>query len=94
MNELPTPPDAASDPQSVELLRAWIVRETLQCSLQADVFPDVGAWGEVLADVVRHVANALQQQEGAPAAQTTQRILDVLAEEMRSPPGEGDATKE
>ncbi len=72
MNELPTPPEAVGDPQSVEFLRAWIVRATLQCSLQADVFPDTGAWGAVLADVIRHVANALQQQEGIPSAQTAQ----------------------
>jgi len=94
MNELPTPPEAADDPQSVEFLRAWIVRDMLQCSLQADVFPDAGAWGAVLADVIRHVANALQQQESIPAARTAQHILDVLAEEMRSSSGEGDAPTE
>jgi hypothetical protein len=91
MKELPTPPDAANDPQSVEVLRAWIVRETLQWSIQADVFPDPGTWGAVLADVIHHVADALQQQEGIPAAQTAQRILDVLGEEMRSAFGEGEA---
>jgi len=90
MSELPTPPDA----QSVELLRVWIVRESLQCSIQADAFPDPGTWGAVLADVVRYVASAWQQQEGVPAAQTTQRILNVLAEEMRSSPGENEAPAE
>ncbi len=89
MNELPAPPDAAGDPESVELLRAWVVRETLQCSLQADVFPDPGTWGAVLADVVRYVASAVEQQDGTPAAQTARRILDVFAEEMRSSPDEG-----
>ncbi len=63
---------------------AWIVRETLQCSIQADAFPDPGTWGAILAEVVRYVASAWQQQEGVPAAQTVQRILDVFGEEMRS----------
>lgn len=88
MNELPAPPDAAGDPESVEVLRAWIVRETLQCSLQADVFPDPGTWGAVFADVVRHVARAWQQQEDVPATETIERILKSFEEEMRSSPDE------
>lgn len=91
MNELPAPPDAAGDAESVELLRAWIIRETLQCSLQADAFADPATWGTVLADMIRHVASAWEQQEGVPAAQTRQRILDALAEEMGSSPGEEEA---
>jgi hypothetical protein len=85
--ELTAPPEAAGDPESVELLRAWIIRATLQCSIQTDAFADPGAWGAVLADVVRHVASARQQQEGIAAAETIQRILAVLDEEMRSPGG-------
>ena len=87
MNELPSPPDAAGDPESVEVLRTWIVRETLQCSLQADVFPDPGTWGAVFADVARHVARAWQQQEGVPATETIERIRKAF-EEIRSSPGE------
>lgn len=87
MNELPTPPEAIGDPESVELLHAWIVRTTLQCSIQTDAFADPGAWGAVLADVIRHIASARQQHEGIAAAETIQRILAVLDEEMRSPEG-------
>jgi hypothetical protein len=86
VNELPAPPDAAGDPEAVELLRAWIVGQTLQCSLQPDVFPDPAAWGAVLADVIRHVARAIQEQEGKPAAQTAAAILDALHQEVQSPP--------
>jgi hypothetical protein len=91
MNELPAPPDAAGDAESVEVLRVWIVRQTLQCSLQADVFPDPGTWGAVLADVVRYVASARQQQECVPAAETIQRILQEFEEELRSSPGEEES---
>jgi hypothetical protein len=80
MSELPSPSEAGS----VELLRVWIVGESLECALQAHAFEDAGAWGAVLADVVRHIAGALQQ-EGTPAEQTRQRILEVFQEEMRSP---------
>jgi hypothetical protein len=84
MNELPAPSDA----ESVEVLRAWIVGDSLQCAIQADAFPDPGSWGAVLADVVRHIASALQEQEGAPVEQTVERILHVFHEEMRSPSAE------
>ena len=88
MNELPAPPDAAGDPASVELLRVWVVGETLQCTLQADAFPEVDAWGEVLADVVRHLARARREQEGGAEADTVRRILAVFDEEMRAPTAE------
>lgn len=81
MSELPNPSDA----ESVEVLRAWIVGDSLQCAIQADAFPDPGSWGAILADVVRHIASALQQQEGAAVEQTVQRILQVFHEELRSP---------
>lgn len=83
MNELPTPPDAAGDAEAVELLRAWIVRETLQCSIQTDVFPDPGTWGVVLADVIRYVASARREQEGVPETETVRHILAAFDEEMR-----------
>jgi hypothetical protein len=81
MSELPTAPEA----ESVELLRAWIVGETMQCALRADAFTDSGIWGAVLADLVRHIADALQEQEGTPAEQTMQRIREVFDEEIGSP---------
>ena len=80
MSELPTPSDA----ETLEVLRAWIVGDSLQCAIQADAFDDPGTWGAILADVARHIASALEQQEGAPGEQTMQRILDVFHEEMRS----------
>lgn len=91
MNELPAPPEAAGEAESLEVLRVWIVAQTLQCSLQADVFPDPGTWGAVFADVVRHVASAWQQQEGVPVAETIQRIIGVLQAELRSSPDAGES---
>lgn len=84
MSELPTPTEG----ESVELLRLWIAGEALQCALQIDAFADAGSWGAVLADVVRHIADAVRQQESTPAEQTIQRILEVFHEEMRSPSSE------
>ena len=68
----------------MEVLRAWIVGDSLQCAIQADAFPDPAIWGAVLADVARHIASALQQQESVPVKQTLERILQVFHEEMGS----------
>jgi hypothetical protein len=87
VSELPIPPDAADESEAAEVLRAWIVGATLQCSIQADVFPDPATWGAVLADVARHVADAWQQQEGVSATETVQGILASFNEEMRATPG-------
>lgn len=84
MNELPAPAEA----ERVEVLRAWIVGDDLQCAIQADAFADPGLWGAVLADVVRHIARALEQQEGAAVEQTVQRIVQVFHEEINSPASE------
>lgn len=85
MSELPSPSEAD---EVVELLRVWIEGESLQCSLQAEAFDDAGAWGTVLADVVRNLAAAVQEREGTPAEQTVQRILAAFQDELRSPASE------
>lgn len=81
MSEVSNP----SEGESVELLRVWIEEESLQCSLQAEAFDDAGAWGAILADVVRNIASAVQQQDGTPTEQTVQRILTAFQDELRSP---------
>jgi hypothetical protein len=94
MNELPAPPEVAGDAEAVEVLRAWVVRQTLHCALQADAFSEPRDWGVVLADLVQHIARAVRQQENVPAEQTIRRILDVLGEELRTaPPEEGAAAE-
>lgn len=72
-----------AEAEAMELLRVWVEGDSLQCTLQADAFDDPGVWGEVLADVVRHIANALTQ-EGTPVESIAERIREVFVEEMRS----------
>ncbi len=84
MSELPVPPDAG-DPSAMEVLRAWLIAESLHCSLQADAFEDPATWGTVLADVARYVALALQETEGTDPAQTLRTIGETFANEMANP---------
>jgi hypothetical protein len=85
MKELPFPPDARQGARAVEVLRAWVVNGGLQCSIQPDAWSDPAAWGIVLADVARHIANAVEEAGGASAAETLTRIRSGLHAELDIP---------
>jgi len=64
MRELKIPPAAQSDNESWELLRAWVAEQGLHCSVKVGVYeaegiPEEKAWGTILADAARHIADAL-----------------------------------
>jgi hypothetical protein len=79
----------------MEVLRAWVIADSLHCSLQADVFEDPATWGAVLADVARHVALALQESAGTDPTATlntigrtfTQELVNVVEEDGPSNTG-------
>ena len=94
MSELPSPPDAGDTP-SMEVLRAWFIGDVLHCSLDVDVFEDLAAWGELLADLARHVANAVGEKDGSDPVVTLKAIRDTFAQELAEPdalPGENEVT--
>ena len=64
MRELVIPLAAQTDADSWELLRAWVADHGLHCSVRVGVYeaegiPEEHAWGTILADAARHVADAL-----------------------------------
>jgi hypothetical protein len=75
----------------VELLRAWVVGQELHCELSPDAVPDAETWGVVLADVARHVARAIQEQEGQDEAAALQAVRAAFEAELLSPADEGAA---
>ena len=77
MNELAPPPKAKDNPTAVELVRAWIVDNGLQCSLNIGGFGEheLTTWGILLSDVARHVANAHQQLNGTAATTILRRVI-------------------
>jgi hypothetical protein len=90
VNDLPTPPDAADDPEATELVRAWVVGEALHCTLRTGAFPDPSTWGIVLADLARHVARALHEDEGRDPDETLHRIRDAFEAETSAPTAEDE----
>ena len=86
--ELPVPPDANSDRNACELVRAWAAHGGLQCSLDVDVFPEEHAligWGILLSDIARHVADALYERKNIDRSQTLSEIRAVFNSELNSP---------
>jgi len=89
-NELAPPPAARSDKNARELIRAWAANGALHCSLSVDNWGDDEriAWGILLTDVARHVADAMYQQKGWDKTETVREIRRVFNAELDSPTAE------
>jgi hypothetical protein len=89
--ELVIPPAALADERSVEMLRVWIANRGLHCALnighweQAQGVEEDLAWGRVLADAIRHIANALNESQGAEREEVVRRIFKALEAELSEP---------
>src|SRR5258708_7020378 len=80
------PKEAFADPNSREILRAWVANEALHVSLLIpDEWEDPGHWGIALTDVMRYLADAYQQSQGVDPQQTIKRIQEMIAPELASP---------
>jgi hypothetical protein len=86
-NELAIPPTVRSDKNAQELIRAWAAHGGLHCSLNVDSWGEEErtAWGILLTDVVRHVANALDEAKGWDKTETIREIRRVFNAELDTP---------
>ena len=85
MQELSPPPETLTDENAVEILRAFAARKKLHCSIRADAWEEVGWWGILLADVTRHVANALAEERGLDQHDSIKRIRELFDAELDNP---------
>jgi hypothetical protein len=81
---LPVPPLAEMNPQSIEVLRVWAAPGSPQQLTLQTTWKDSSAWGLLLVDIARHVANAYQAQ-GYDREQVLARIRDVWNVEWNHP---------
>ena len=89
--ELSIPPDATGDGGPCELVRAWVAHQDLHCSLNVDAWPADQApvaWGILLSDIARHVADAFQTNHGLSKKETIAKIKDVFGSELDDPTAE------
>lgn len=90
MKTLVLPPAAQRDENAIQMLTAWIAENGLHCTLNIGIWTEQGrnepkAWGVLLADVVRHVASAIEQDSGAPSEGTTETVVAALLKELDDP---------
>ena len=86
---LPIPEEAERDPQSVEMVRSWIADGDLFVVLNIGFWyePERGidereAWGMLMADMVRHIANAHEEEYGHDRRETLRVIRESFEREI------------
>ena len=84
-NDLAVPAAAKSDPKAIEMLRVWSAKDGHHVNLRTETWEDVGAWGIVLADLARYVADTYHEEEGIDRGQALRRILSFMVRELASP---------
>jgi len=89
--ELPVPTNVSSVKNACELIRAWAAQGGLVCSLNPEAWPNAQApvaWGILLSDVARHVADALHQAHGLRQDSVLAQLRDVFDKELDQPSAE------
>lgn len=86
--DLDVPTEVEDDPKAREVLRAWVANGGLVCALRPESWPDASNWGIVLADVARHLANAVHDLNGDEPAVTVEQIRKLFNAELANPTDE------
>ena len=93
---LDPPPAAQRDKAGFEVLRVWIAEKGQHVSLQSGAWEDPFAWGIVLADLARHIANAHELQDKKINKEAfLERLLEGFEAEIDNPTDEpeGEVTQ-
>jgi hypothetical protein len=86
MKPLPPPEDAIDRDDAVEVLRGWVVAGDLQVPLAFEAFGNnPGLWGQLLAEVAAHLADAMTFEGCGDREAIFARIRDSVLENMKSP---------
>lgn len=83
-SELDPPPMAATNSEAFEILRVWTAPGGPQELTIHTCWQDPSAWGLLLVDVARHVAQAYQP-EGHNPQNVLERIRELFEAEWASP---------
>ena len=83
--ELQIPQAASNDKQAIELLRVWAAGSKQHVAIRAEIWEDPAAWGIMLVDLARHVANAYEQSTGAGFEEVLCRIREGFDIEWENP---------
>jgi hypothetical protein len=84
-NQLRIPDGAVDDPKAFEVARVWVAHGAEHVTLRFDAWKKPAAWGIVLADLMRHLVNAYEQDMGLDRGATFQQIKAEFEAEIESP---------
>ena len=93
---LDPPPAVLRDKAAFEILRVWIADHGPHVSIRSGAWEDPFAWGIVLADLARHIANAHQMQNLKIDPEAfLERLLEGFHAEIDNPTDEpeGEVTQ-
>src|ERR1700712_3057920 len=86
---LAIPPAASRDRASFEVMRVWIAEKGQHVSIQSGAWDDPFAWGIVLADLARHIAQAHRMQDKKiDPEKFLERLLEGFEAEIEDPTDE------
>ena len=93
MRELERPPEIEGDPRATEMIRVWLAHDDLHVSMLLGMWQDADeeeiderdAWGLLLADVVRHIANGMSQSHGWKPEETIACVRAKFLEDLEDP---------
>jgi predicted secreted Zn-dependent protease len=90
MRELVIPPETEGDSRATEMIRVWLAHQDVHVSLLLGMWEDADdaevdereAWGNVLADVARHIANGMRQSHAWEEKDTIAKIKKAFIENI------------
>lgn len=72
--QLPIPEPASHDGRARELARIWATGGEQHVSLATELWEDPAAWGIMLVDLAKHVANAYEHNRGDDRQSVLKRL--------------------
>lgn len=86
MNKLPIPEGIEGDDNAMEMIRVWIGNKDIHVSMLLGMWEEASnfdidereAWGELLGDLIRHIANGLTQSHDYNVHASERRIANAL----------------
>ena len=84
-SQLRIPDSAVDDPKAFEVARVWVAHGAEHVTLRFDAWKNPAAWGVVLADLMRHLVNAYEQDMGLDRNATFRQIRAGFEAEIDPP---------
>src|SRR4029077_5018291 len=95
MRPLPHPPEAEEHPDSIEVLRGWIVKDELRVSIAPcwEGREQPAEWGRLLAEAAGQMADAISSETGKGRAEIYRTILESITQHLEKLPKDAGAQK-